>query len=397
MTAPFAKVLNMLVRWVKRLVVPLRVVLCKENKPVDFSWLCRSLIDWFYEMFTKIMLFCMSIRRQLRRSLKLASFILLGVLLSISLNALTLSPSIAQVTAGQIPNNASIQFDSPTGETEDNPDGRTDLLSNTVLYRLSAVAGENNLGLGIVKSANKSAAEPGDVVIYTLLVNNNAGIAADALEVVDDFPLGVEFVPGSVTASIPAGGGEQDFDVVATNRQLTLSNFRDAGTAGPTGLPANQQLVIRYAATLSPDSLRGDGVNIATARDPGGLGEARDRFRLTIRPGILSDCGTILGRVFADANFDGHQQPGEPGIPNAVIYMDGGNRIITDPDGLFSMSNVVSGNRVGALDLSSLNGYTLAPNLYRIEENSQSRLVRLEPGGLARMNFAVTPIFGEGE
>ncbi|MEO0886941.1 MAG: hypothetical protein AAFY54_13530, partial [Cyanobacteria bacterium J06648_10] len=203
----------------------------------------------------------MSIRRQLRRSLKLASFILLGVLLSISLNALTLSPSIAQVTAGQIPNNASIQFDSPTGETEDNPDGRADLLSNTVLYRLSAVAGENNLGLGIVKSANKSAAEPGDVVIYTLLVNNNAGIAADALEVVDDFPLGVEFVPGSVTASIPAGGGEQDFDVVATNRQLTLSNFRDAGTAGPTGLPANQQLVIRYAATLSPDSLRGDGVN----------------------------------------------------------------------------------------------------------------------------------------
>ncbi|MEL6162136.1 MAG: hypothetical protein AAFR18_23265, partial [Cyanobacteria bacterium J06627_32] len=83
----------------------------------------------------------MSIRRQLRRSLKLASFILLGVLLSISLNALTLSPSIAQVTAGQIPNNASIQFDSPTGETEDNPDGRADLLSNTVLYRLSAVAG----------------------------------------------------------------------------------------------------------------------------------------------------------------------------------------------------------------------------------------------------------------
>ena len=338
----------------------------------------------------------MSIGRQLRRSFKLAGLVSLGVLLSISLNALTLSPSIAQTTASQIPNNASIQYDAPGGETPDNPDGRASLLSNTVLYRLSAVAGQNNLGLGIVKSANKSAAEPGDVVIYTLLVNNNAVTDAGDLTVVDDFPLGVEFVPGSVTASIPVGGGEQDFDVVATNRQLTLSNFRDAGTVNPTGLPANQQLIIRYAATISPDSLRDDGVNTATARDPQ-LGAASDSFRLTIRPGILSDCGTILGRVFADANFDGHQQPGEPGIPNAVIYMDGGNRIITDPDGLFSMSNVVSGNRVGALDLSSLNGYTLAPNLYRIEDNSQSRLVRLEPGGLARMNFAVTPIFGEGE
>ena len=127
-------------------------------------------------------------------------------------------------------------------------------------------------------------------------------------------------------------------------------------------MPAGEQLIIKYAATISPDAVRGDGINTATASDI---------FRLTIRPGILSDCGTILGRVFADKNFDGHQQPGEPGIPNAVIYMDSGNRIITDPDGLFSMGNVISGNRVGALDLSSLNGYTLAPNLYRIEDNSQ--------------------------
>ncbi|NEQ54251.1 MAG: hypothetical protein F6K11_29675, partial [Leptolyngbya sp. SIO3F4] len=77
--------------------------------------------------------------------------------------------------------------------------------------------------------------------------------------------------------------------------------------------------------------------------------------------------------------------------------LDDGNRIIADPDGLFSMANVVSGNRVGVLDLSSLPGYTLAPNLYRLENNSQSRLVRLEPGGLVRMNFAVTPTYGEGQ
>lgn len=120
-------------------------------------------------------------------------------------------------------------------------------------------------------------------------------------------------------------------------------------------------------------------------------------FQLTIRQGILSDCGTIIGRVFVDKNFDGEQQRGEPGVPNAVIYMESGNRIITDPDGLFSVANALSGSRVGALDLTSLPGYTLAPNLFRVEDNSQSRLVRLEPGGLARMNFAVTPTFGEGE
>jgi hypothetical protein len=117
---------------------------------------------------------------------------------------------------------------------------------------------------------------------------------------------------------------------------------------------------------------------------------------LRIQPGILSDCGTLVGRVFVDKNFDGEQQPGEPGVPNAVIFMDDGNRITTDANGLFSLANVIAGDRTGTLDLTSLPGYSLAPNLYFIERNSQSRLVHLEPGGLVRMNFAVTPAHREG-
>ena len=329
----------------------------------------------------------MSIGRQLRRSLRSACFVLLGILLSISLNALVLTPSIAQTTAPNlVPNNSSIQYNSleqvPGGGTE-----RTDQLSNTVTYPLGAVAGVNNLGLGIVKSANKSAAEPGDVVIYTLLINNDSAVDTVGLQITDTFPLGVQYVPNSVTASI--NNTTVTFDVAASDRRLLLDNFSQQLLAG-------ESMTVRYAATLSPDAIRGDGINRASV-DGGPPGSASDQFQLTIRPGILSDCGTILGRVFVDRNFDGHQQTGEPGIPNAVIYMETGNRIITDPNGLFSMANVISGNRVGALDLSSLNGYTLAPNLFRVEENSQSRLVRLEPGGLARMNFAVTPTFGEGE
>ncbi|NER85025.1 MAG: hypothetical protein F6K42_37060, partial [Leptolyngbya sp. SIO1D8] len=117
--------------------------------------------------------------------------------------------------------------------------------------------------------------------------------------------------------------------------------------------------------------------------------------QMRLDPGILSDCGTLLGRVFVDKNFDGEQQPGEPGVPNAVVFLDDGNRIVTDENGLFSVDCVLAGRRTGALDLSSLPGYTLAPNLYFRERNSQSRLVNLAPGGLARMNFAVTPTFQE--
>jgi hypothetical protein len=55
------------------------------------------------------------------------------------------------------------------------------------------------------------------------------------------------------------------------------------------------------------------------------------------------------------------------------------------------VQSVVAGYRTGVLDLGSLPGYTLAPNLYFNERNSQSRLVKLAPGGMSRMNFGVTP------
>jgi hypothetical protein len=186
---------------------------------------------------------------------------------------------------------------------------------------------------------------------------------------------------------------------IATSQSGSTVVFNAAGVA----IPSRQALVIAYAVTLTPDSLRGSGENSASVegqRTEPPLNIVRDGpalFRLRIRPGLLSDSGTIIGRVFEDKNFDGEQQPGEPGIPNAVIFLDDGTRIVTDPNGMFSVTNVLPGYRTGVLDLSSLPGYTLAPNLYFNERNSQSRLVQLAPGGLVRMNFAVTPAFREEE
>ncbi|MEL6854386.1 MAG: hypothetical protein AAFO83_04685 [Cyanobacteria bacterium J06607_13] len=368
-------------------------------------------------MFTKMMLNCTGVRRQLRRVLRFGCLAALGLTLSISFDGVVLSPlvapSVAQVV---VPNEANVRFETP-GSNPTQTDGAgefSDQVSNVVTYPLGSVRGTNNLGLNIRKTADKSAAEPGDVVVYRLVVTNEGEVDANTdFRVVDRLPRGVQYVDGSATGSV--GGSSVDIEALVNGRPVRPNSFFDAPDAEtpaqdpdlsfptqeltlnfPDGLSIGQTLDISYATTLSPDSLRGNGVNVAEVSD-GILGTDDDDFRLTIRPGILSDCGTIVGRVFADKNFDGYQQPGEAGIPNAVIFMDSGNRIITDPDGLFSMANVVAGNRVGALDLSSLPGYTLAPNLFRVEENSQSRLVRLSPGGLARMNFAVTPTFGEGE
>lgn len=319
-------------------------------------------------------------RGAVRHLLKAVSFFLVGVLLS-TLLVYVHAPMMPVGAQVQIENTVSGAFDDPAGDPT-NPD-RPRIVAPGNTTTIGAPPVENQL-LRITKTADKAAAEPGDVVIYRLLVENLSAVAATPLTVIDNLPRGLEYIEDSVnTAPVPPN--LTTFSI--SGRQLTFQF--DSLTAGAT-------LEILYAVTLTPDSTRGSGVNVASASAPG-FPTAQAEFRLTIRPGILSDCGTIIGRIFVDKNFDGEQQRGEPGVPNAVVYLDDGNRIIADPDGLFSMANVVSGNRVGVLDLSSLPGYTLAPNLYRLENNSQSRLVRLEPGGLARMNFAVTPTYGEGQ
>jgi len=248
----------------------------------------------------------------------------------------------------------------------------------------------------ITKTGDRAAAEPGDTVIYRLSIRNLASTPLNNLVVTDTLPLGFQLLAESVRGEL-----EGTLVPITTSQNGSTVTM----TADGITLPVSERqrvLNIVYAARLTPDALRGTGQNSAIVN-----GERADNgqdvkdgpvtHRMRLGSGILSDCGTLIGRVFVDKNFDGEQQPGEAGIPNAVIFLDDGNRITTDANGLFSVANVISGYRTGVLDLTSLPGYTLAPNLYFKERNSPSRLVHLQPGGLGRMNFAVTPTYKESD
>jgi len=255
--------------------------------------------------------------------------------------------------------------------------------SNTVFFTRGTTA------LEIIKTADRIAVEPGDTVIYRLAIRNTGNSPASNITLTDTLPLGLNFEARSLQTSLTSNNVTTPITVSSQvdNRTVTI-NY--AGTISAQGT-----LNVVYAVTVTPDAVRGTGKNLAVAA-AGNIRSNTASHLLKIRPGIISDCGTLIGRVFVDKNFDGEQQPGEPGIPNAVIYMDDGNRILTDANGMFSLANVIAGNRTGTLDLTSLPGYSLAPNLYNIEKNSQSRLVRLAPRSMGRMNFAVTPASGEG-
>ncbi len=249
----------------------------------------------------------------------------------------------------------------------------------------------------ITKSGDRATASPGDTVIYRLSVKNLSSAALNNVVLNDTLPLGFNLVPKSVRGQI--GNNPVTINTSRSGRTISL---RAEGVSLPSNSNNEQVLNIAYAAVLTADAVRGTGENsaIVNGQRADNNQQVKDGpavYKLRIDRGILSDCGTIIGRVFIDKNFDGEQQPGEPGVPNAVILMDDGNRITTDANGLFSLANVLSGYRTGVLDLSSVPGYTLAPNRRFIERNSQSRLVHLEPGGLVRMNFAITPTFRGGK
>jgi uncharacterized repeat protein (TIGR01451 family) len=238
----------------------------------------------------------------------------------------------------------------------------------------------------IVKSADRATAEPGDTVVYRLTLSNNSDIDLTNPMVVDTLPQGMTLRSNSVRAQL----GDNIIDGVTVNQigQKTTFNLGGAGFS----IPARKVINLVYAVTLDADVIRGTGINTAIlANSTGQLIDGPATHTLSIRQGLIRDTGTLIGRVFVDKNFDGQQQPNEPGIPNAVIFMDDGNRVTTDPNGLFSVQAAVAGYRTGALDFSSLPGYALAPNLYFSERNSPSRLVKLAPGGIVRMNFGVTP------
>lgn len=250
----------------------------------------------------------------------------------------------------------------------------------------------DNQAIQIIKSADRATAEPGDTVVYLLTLRNQSDKDLISLSVTDTLPLGMFFRTDSIRAqlgTIPVP--------VTVNQQGNVITF----TIDKLGfvVPARQSVNIAYAVSLDAGAIQGNGRNSATLkvqRSDGTIAtDGPATHQLSIRQGLIRDTGTIVGRVFVDKNFDGQQQANEPGIPNAVIYLDDGNRITTDLNGIFSVQSVVPGYRTGVLDLTSIPGYSLAPNRYFIERNSLSRLVKLAPGGIVRMNFGVIPTAGE--
>lgn len=119
--------------------------------------------------------------------------------------------------------------------------------------------------IGIVKSANTTAATVGDTITYTFQISNTGSIAAN-LSFSESIPAGSSFIPGSVTiggSSVPAANPATGFSVGTINTGATIPvTFQALVNAVPASGNLTDQAAYTYTFT-PPDGriLNGSGTS----------------------------------------------------------------------------------------------------------------------------------------
>jgi uncharacterized repeat protein (TIGR01451 family) len=240
--------------------------------------------------------------------------------------------------------------------------------------------------LAIVKLADKSEAEIGDPVKYTIRVKNLATTGTlPAVQVVDTLPLGFKYVakttrgqgsPAPVLAE-PTG---------APGPQLTFNIG---------ALAAGAETAFTYYVRVDVGGADGDGINRATAVS-GAVRSLTAQAKVRVRGGVFGQEACVVGKVFADCGADGVgygngngiQDAGEPGIPGVRLYMQDGTYVITDSEGKYSLCGLTPRTHVLKVDPITLpKGARLGTTSNRNAGDPGSLFVDLKNGQLQRADF----------
>ena len=229
----------------------------------------------------------------------------------------------------------------------------------------------------VSKTGNKTVAELGDSVHYTIRIRNTTAIPIGGVTLNDLLPAGFRYILGTArlggtAVANPAGG---------VGRELTF----DVGT-----IAAQATADLTYFVRLGVGSQQGDGINRATVIKPVRSNTAL--FKVNVQGGVFSNEGCITGKVYVDCDGNAMQNnvgaSRELGIPGVRLVMVDGTFIITDSEGKYSLCGVKSQTHVIKVDRTTLpKGSRLVPSSNRNAGVGDSIFVDLKGGELARADF----------
>ena len=213
----------------------------------------------------------------------------------------------------------------------------------------------------------------GQLVPYTITISNVIGASLQGEQVVDRYPAGFRYVPGSARLD----GVPSEPTVAAGQLVWSGLNF---GSSTPTIV-----LLLAVGAGVG----EGEFVNRAQVID--GLtgrpvsGEATARVRVV--PDQTFDCTDVFGKVFNDVNRNGVQDNGEDGLPGVRVVTATGLEATTDQYGRFHITCAITPNEdrgsnfVLKLDDRTLpSGFRMSTDQVQIKRATRGKALKFDFG-----------------
>jgi len=257
-----------------------------------------------------------------------------------------------------------------------------------------------NKALGLEKSVNVDACSIGDIVKYTLTVENLTDIEVNNVKVHDLLPQGIAVIPGTSRVR----GKESEPEVSSSRQARQLESLAPGQAEAPGQAVDSSQAVapsyavwtigalgpretttVTFKAAVGFCDRAGRATNRAYATGETKSGSVKtptSEATLFVSKGIFSDDGLIFGKVFFDADNDGKMGPDEHGLSGARITTEEGSEISTDHSGMYTIKGVRPGFHMIVLSSDSL------PQGFRCEERAV--LVYVGPYSIERLDFPVT-------
>ncbi|WP_237066513.1 isopeptide-forming domain-containing fimbrial protein [Microbulbifer guangxiensis] len=246
--------------------------------------------------------------------------------------------------------------------------GESQLFNNHI-----AVDPQLDGALSITKTSSMLNVTRSQLVPYTITFSNTLGVPLTDLELVDFFPAGFKYVPGSARV-----------DGVAIEPEVEGLQLRWSG------LRIDPQQTRTAKLLLVVSSGVGEGEYVNRAQLFNGLsgqvvsGEAFATVRVI--PDPTFDCTDVIGKVYDDKNMNGYQDAGEGGVPGARVVTATGLNATTDAHGRFHITcAVVPDQNRGSNFVLKLDDRSL-PSGYRLTSENP-RVVRATRGKMIKVNF----------
>jgi uncharacterized repeat protein (TIGR01451 family) len=246
--------------------------------------------------------------------------------------------------------------------------------------------------IALTMNADRPTVQPGDLIGFTIALNNTSGQQLSTTQITDTLPPGMLYAPhtarldGILFEPVNAvrSGASADASIV-----WSLS-----------ALPNGVSHTITYTAIVFPSvgpntSLTNQAAAAATVAGAGSRAGGASAVTVVVVGGAFSQRYPITGRVFIAYKPDEHFTRGDSGVPSVRIYLEDGSSVATDSDGRFSFPAARPGMHVLRLDPTTLpKGAHSFPDQRMNSTHALQQLAHgiLDDGIIEDIEFALEPI-----